>query len=189
MQFGAESVDISFDRLFGPIVDHLNTFIPLIPNAIATGLVGFVFIRLISWMAYWMLGFVRMPKGLRGIIISLIDAILGIFLIIIVLQALGLGSLALVLTAGVAAAGIAIGNGSVTMIADIIAGIYLARDRDFAVGDIVRAGEEKTEGEILSMDMRRTRIKSTDGRIHSMPNSVIERKEYVLITKKRDRKA
>jgi len=35
--------------------------------------------------------------------------------------------------------------------------------------------------------MRRTRIRTKEGTIHSMPNSLIERKEYILVTKKRDR--
>jgi small-conductance mechanosensitive channel len=76
-----------------------------------------------------------------------------------------------------------------TLVKDVLSGIFLARDRDFGIGDIVQAGESKVEGEIISMDLRRTRIRDTKNHIHSLPNSVIEGREYVLITKKRDRKA
>ena len=128
-----------------------------------------------------------MPKGLRGILISLLDALLMVFLIIVVLQKLGLGSLAFAFSAFLAAVGIAVGSGSATLVSDILGGITLARDRNFSIGDIVEAGEEKVKGEIIGMDMRRTRIRDNKGQIHSLPNSVIERKAYTLITKKRDR--
>lgn len=181
------TLDFSDHNLFDPITTNINGWAHRLPNALLTLLAGFIVIRLISMIASWIIGFIRMPKGLKGIIISLLDTLLTVFLVIVTLQSLGLNNLALVFSAMVAATGIAIGNGSVTLISDIIAGVALARDNDFSVGDIVRAGEEKTEGEIVSMDMRRTRIRSKTGRLHSIPNSVIERKEYVLVAKKRDR--
>jgi len=173
------------------LLDKLDTTItnvlPNLPVALVTLLAGIVIIRVISWILSWLIGFARMPKGLKEIIVSVIDALLAIFLAIVVLQALGLNNLALVFSAFVAAAGIAVGSGSSTLIADIIAGVYLARDRDFSIGDIVQAGENLTEGEIIGMDMRRTRIKDKDGHIHSLPNAVLERKEYILVTKRRHR--
>jgi small-conductance mechanosensitive channel len=180
-------IDFAPDSLFARLTENLNHLMPLVINALVTALAGFVIIRVISWIASWLLGFVRMPRGLRGIVISLLDALLTVFLIIVVLRSLGLNDLALAFTAGVAALGIALGNGSVTLVTDVIAGIYLARDRDFGLGDLVRAGDSGVEGVISSMDMRRTRITDQDGYVHSIPNSVIERKEFILIAKKKDR--
>lgn len=183
-----QPLDLSFNHLLGPVRDNLNTIVGNLPNALVTLLVGFLAIRILSYFISWLIGFVRMPKGLKEIVISLVDALLTVFLIIVVLQSIGLSNLAFIFSAMLAAVGIAVGSGSSTLVADIIGGIYLARDRDFAIGDIVQAGENQVEGEIISMDMRRTRIKDNGGNVHSMPNSVIERKEYVLITKRRDRK-
>ena len=182
-------LDFSYNNLFERLTTNLNHLLPMLLNALVTAMAGFVVIRILSWFFMWFLSFTRLPKGLKEIIVSLADALLMIFLVITVLKALGLNDLALAFTAGVAAIGIALGNGSVTLVSDIISGIYLARDRNFSIGDIVRAGEAETEGEILSMDMRRTRIRDKHGYIHSIPNSVIERKEYVLITKRKDRRA
>jgi small-conductance mechanosensitive channel len=184
-----EGIDLSIRHLFTPLTEGLNDVLPRIPNALVVLVIGLLLIRLISWVTRWFIRLFRMPKGLKEIIMSLLDALLTVFLVIQVLQALGLSSLAFAFTAAVAALGLALGNGSVTMVQDILAGIYLARDRDFSVGDIVIAGESSVQGEIMSMDMRRIRIMDAEGRIHSLPNSVVERKEYVLITKKRDRKA
>lgn len=183
------TVDFSLSHLFDTTTNNFNHFLPRIPNAAVTLVIGFLVIRVLSWIAEWLIGFVRMPKGLKEIIISIIDALLSVFLVIVVLQALGLGNVALVFSAAVAAIGLAIGNGSVVLVQDVLGGIYLARDKDFNVGDIVRVGENQIEGEILSMDMRRTRVRDDKGLIHSIPNSVIERKEYILVTRKRDRQA
>lgn len=180
-------IDLSRENLFGPISTNLNTVLHNLPSAIVTLLIGILIVRILGWIAGWLIGFVRMPKGLKEIVMSIVHTVLIIFLIIVVLQTLGLGNLAFLVSAFVAALGIAIGSGSSTLISDVLGGVYLARDRDFSIGDIVKAGEDGTEGEILSMDMRRTRIKTKKGTIHSIPNSVIERKEYILITKKRDR--
>ena len=180
-------IDFSPDNLLDPIARNFNTILHNLPSALVTLLIGILVIRILSRVGSWLIGFVKMPKGLKGILVSLIDALLTIFLIIVVLQSLGLNNLAFIFSATIAALGIALGTGSSSLVTDVLAGIYLARDRDFSIGDIVRAGEDKIEGEIIGMDMRRTRIRTQEGTIHSMPNSLIERKEYVLVTKKRDR--
>lgn len=181
------SLDLSFENLFDPITQSINEILPKIPIALLILFGGIVALRILSWVAGWLVGHLNVPKGLQGIVLSLFNALTSIILVIVFLQSLGLSNVAFIFSAAVAATGLAIGNGSVTLISDIISGIYLARDRNFAVGDIVRAGEGPVEGEIMSMDMRRTRIKDNKGHVHSLPNSVIERKAYVLITKKRDR--
>ena len=128
----------------------------------------------------------RLPKGLRGIVLSLIDALLWVFLTISVLQALGLSNLALIFSGSVAALGLALGSGASSLAADVLAGIFLAQDKDFDVGDEIIAGEKPTQGIIENMDMRRTRVRAKDGRLHIIPNSVIERKEWVLIDRRKD---
>ena len=182
-----ERLDFSVENLFGPVTTNLNEWMNRLPNAVITFLVGLIIIRILSWVAGWIISFFRMPRGLKEIIGSLVDALLMVFLIIVTLQALGLNNVALVFSAAVAALGLALGNGSVTLVHDISAGIYLARDTDFSIGDIVKVGDKETQGEIISMDMRRTRIRDNKGAVHSLPNSLIERNEYILITKKRDR--
>lgn len=182
------SLDFSFENLFDPITQSINEILPKIPIAIVILLVGIIIIRIVAWIFRWLLGQFGVPKGLQGIVMSLFNALLFVFLVIVFLQSLGLSNVAFIFSAAVAATGLAIGNGSVTLITDIISGIYLARDRNFSIGDIVRAGEDpQVEGEIIGMDIRRTRIKDSSGHIHSLPNSVVERKAYVLMTKKRDR--
>lgn len=177
----------SSNSVTDPLVSGASHILPKIPVAIGAFLFGIVVIRLISWLIQFLLGFVRLPRGLKGIIQSLSDALLWVFLIIGVMQVLGLNNIALAFSGSVVAIGLAIGNGASTLASDILAGIFLAKDRDFSIGDHVRAGEG-TEGIIENMDMRRIRIRDDKGRLHVIPNSVVERKEWVLITSRSDRK-
>lgn len=163
-------------------VEGFNNILPKLPKAILALLFGLVLIRILSWVIRALISFVRLPKGLKTILFSLVDGLLWIFLIISVLQSLGLGNLALVFSGAVAATGLALGSGASSLASDILAGIFLAKDKDFNVGDEVIAGEKPTQGIIESMDMRRTRIRTKDGKLHIIPNSLVERKEWVLVS-------
>jgi small-conductance mechanosensitive channel len=186
-------IDFSNGHLFDQLTNNINGILPRLPNALFTILAGYIIIRLVSIFAYWFLGFFRMPRGLKTIIISLVDILLYVFLIIVVLQSLGLSNLALAFTAGVAALGIALGNGSVALVQDIQAGILLAKDKDFHMGDEIEIADEPgskgVRGIVEGMDMRRTRLRDEKGYLHVFPNSYIERRAWVLITRRRDRKA
>ena len=170
------------------ITDGINNILPQIPAAIVFFLIGFVIIRILSWVAEAILGLFRFPKGLKGIVHSLVDALLWLFLIISILQVLGLTGLALVFSGSIAALGLALGAGASSLAADILAGVFLSQDKDFDIGDQVRLGDGPTEGVIESMDMRRTRVRDKDGKLHVIPNSVIERKEWVVLTERKDLK-
>ncbi len=179
---------ISSTALFDQVVASFDRIAPKVPIAVLGVLFGIVLIRIIAWIVQLSLSLVRLPKGLRGIIISLVDALLWVFLTITFLQNLGLSNLALIFSGGVAALGLALGAGASSLAADILAGIFLAQDRDFDIGDQVSAGEKPTVGIVESMDMRRTRIRDKDGHLHVIPNSVIERKEWIIMAQPKPQK-
>lgn len=119
-------------------------------------------------------------------LLSVLHGLLWIFLAISTLQLLGLGHLALAASASIAVLSIAMATGISCVVADILAGVFLAKDPDFKLGDKVRLCDPATEGIIQSMDMRRVRAKDKSNKIHVIPNSVIERKEWVVIARKND---
>jgi moderate conductance mechanosensitive channel len=180
-------IETTNNTLADPIINGVNHIAPKIPAALVALLFGFVLIRIVSWLAQAFISLVRLPRGLKSILVSLIDGLLWIFLLISVMQSLGLNNIALVFSGSVAAAGLALAAGGSTLVSDILAGIFLAKDRDFSIGDEVVAGENQTVGVVEGMDMRRTRIRDKSGQLHIIPNSVIERKEWVLVAKKKDR--
>ncbi len=173
-------LNLENNTITDPIVSGAQHILPRLPVAAVALLFGWVVIRLISWTGHFLIGFARLPRGLKSIIMSLLDAVLWIFLVIGILQVLGLNNIALAFSGGVVALGLAVGAGAQSLVGDILAGVFLAKDRDFSVGDLVKAGDD-TEGVIESMDMRRTRIRDDKGQLHVLPNSVVERKEWVLV--------
>jgi moderate conductance mechanosensitive channel len=181
------ALDLSSNNLLDPIISGVNQILPKLPAALVALVLGYLIIRILSWLSRIILSLWRMPRGLRNIIHSIIDTLLWVFLSISILQVLGLNNIAFVLSGSVAAIGLALAVGSSTLVSDILSGIFLARDRDFSLGDHVRAGDPAVEGTVEAMDMRRTRIRDADGNLHIMPNSVVERKEWILYAKRKDR--
>lgn len=144
-------------------------------------LIGIVVIRILVRFVRFALHITNVQPGLRDVITSIIETVMWIFLSITILQELGFSGIIYFFTGSIAAIGLAMAAGGSTLISDIIAGIFLARDGDFNVGDEVIAGERPTLGVIESQDARRTRIRDDQGVLHVIPNSVIERKEWMVI--------
>ena len=174
-------------NLTDPLTNGAARVLLKIPLAIGAFVFGAIVIKLLSLVARLLIGLVSLPRGLKGILVSLIDGALWVFLFIAMLQVLGLNNVALAFSGLVAASGLALAVGASSLISDILAGIFLAKDRDFSVGDEVIAGDS-AKGVIESLDMRRIRIRDKAGQLHVIPNSVVERKEWVLVTRRSDRK-
>jgi small conductance mechanosensitive channel len=87
----------------------------------------------------------------------------------VVLDTLGLNVAPIV--AGVGVVGIAIGLGAQTLIKDVINGIFILVEDQYAVGDLVTIAG--VTGEVLEVNPRRTLLRDEDGNMHSIPNSTI----------------
>jgi small-conductance mechanosensitive channel len=166
-----------------PIVDGVNRLIPQATSVFFGLLVGILVIRITVRILRFILKLTQIPLGLRGIIASVVQIMLWLMLTIVALKSLGFSDVVTFFSSSALAIGILLAAGGSTLLSDIIAGIFLARDGDFNVGDEVIAGENQTQGIIESMDARRTRIRDKKGVLHIIPNSVVERKEWVLVHK------
>jgi moderate conductance mechanosensitive channel len=179
-------------QLSSTFVDHvvggINALLPLLPNALFDLLVGILAIRLLIRMARLLMKATSVPTGLRYVLTSIIETFLWIALVIVLLRDLGLGGIVLFFTGSLAALGLAMAVGGGTLLSDIIAGIFLAQDRDFNVGDEVIVGEQpdRVQGMIESMDARRIRIRDDKGILHVLPNSLVERKEWIVLRRRHE---
>lgn len=145
-------------------------------------LLGILVIRLIVRGVRLLLKLTHIQTGLRYVLTSLAETVLWILLAATLLQELGLGSIIYFFTGSIAAIGIAMAAGGSTLVSDIIAAIFLAQDRDFNIGDEVTVGwDPATQGVIERMDARRIRLRDAEGILHVVPNSVVERKEWVVV--------
>jgi small-conductance mechanosensitive channel len=160
-----------------------------LPAALFDVALGYIVIRIIVRIVRRTMKFAHIQAGLRGVINSLLETTLWLFLMVQLLTDLGFSGVIFFFSGSIAALGIAMAAGGSTLVSDIVAGIFLARDSDFNVGDEVLAGETPTQGVIERMDARRTRLRGADGVLHIIPNSVVERKEWVLVHRRAEMSA
>jgi len=72
---------------------------------------------------------------------------------------------------GIGIIGIALGFAAKDTLSNIIAGFFLFWDKPFVIGDLIEVSDEY--GEVREITLRSTRILTVDGKLISMPNSVI----------------
>ena len=72
---------------------------------------------------------------------------------------------------GIGIIGIALGFAAKDTLSNIIAGFFLFWDKPFVIGDLIEVSDEY--GEVREITMRTTRIVTVDGKLVSIPNSVI----------------
>ncbi len=166
---------------FGNITVSINDIVPRLPVAIIGLVIGIIIIKVIGRFLAPALRFTKWPLGLQEIMVTLIRVAMWVFLLITILQVLGLTSVALAITGSFAILLIGFSTGISNTVNDLISGLQLANDKDFKVGFKVKAGDQKTVGIIREMDVKKTRIESEDGKLHVIPNGVIEKNEWVVL--------
>ena len=73
--------------------------------------------------------------------------------------------------AGAGVIGVAVGFGAQHVVRDLIAGIFILVDDQYAIGDVVRVAG--VEGKVESMTLRRTVLRDGEGILHTVPNGEI----------------
>ena len=170
-------------NVFHEFSEGAGQFLPKLPGMLITFVIGAVLIRLVLWLVRSGLKVARLPQGLSGIIGSLAAVLSWVTLIVVIFVSYGFDRFALYLSGSTAIILFVLGAGASQLIADIISGLALSSDHHFRVGAWVRAGDRSTEGRIISMDMRKTRIEDQKGLLHVIPNGVIEKNEWVLLSR------
>lgn len=75
------------------------------------------------------------------------------------------------LLAGAGVVGLAIGFGAQSLVKDVITGFFIIFEDQFAVGDVIQTGTYK--GTVEMIGLRTTRLLSTTGEVHIIPNGTI----------------
>lgn len=75
------------------------------------------------------------------------------------------------LLAGAGIVGLAVGFGAQSLVKDVITGFFIIFEDQFSVGDHVRIGQ--FEGNVETIGLRTTKIKSWTGEVHIIPNGSI----------------
>jgi len=94
---------------------------------------------------------------------------------------LGLGSLAITISGSLAVLAIALASGASGLAADIISGIFLAKDSDFEIGYKIKVGS--IEGIVTGVDIRKIRIIDDEGSIYILPNAKLDKEGWQVISR------
>jgi moderate conductance mechanosensitive channel len=95
-----------------------------------------------------------------------------------VLQALNLNELAIAVGGSISLVALGIATAASGNLGDIIAGVFLASDPDFGNGFTIKTGE--ITGTIERIDLRKTRVRTEDGKLHIIPNKSIESSVWIV---------
>ncbi len=173
---------IAINELFVQLVDSM----PKVVSGILLAVVGIIAIHILSKFLRKFIDYISISLGLKEIILIIAKFGMWILLTIGILQILGLSNIALAISGFIAALSIGISQGFTHTVSDLVAGIQLANDEDFKIGDKVEVGptEKRIRGYIVEMDTKKTRILDANQKLHIVPNSVVDKNEWLIL--KRD---
>lgn len=171
--------ELMFLDIVSSFVSPVKQFIPKLPPLILSLILGIVIVVLLASLAKYFLKITRVPKALASIILSLLTIILWILLFSELAREMGMTSVAITVSGSLIVLGLALSNGATALTSDIIAGVFLAKDRDFEIGYKVKIGDIK--GVVQSIDVRKVRIIDDDGKLHVVPNANIDKSGWTIL--------
>jgi small-conductance mechanosensitive channel len=119
-----------------------------------------------------------------GPMITLLNRLARLVLVLvgfsIVLSILGINIAALATVLGIG--GLAISLAAQDTIADAIAGMIILADQPFRIGDRIEIQGVGTWGDVVSIGLRTTRIRTRDNRLVIVPNSIIGSNQVINYT-------
>jgi small conductance mechanosensitive channel len=116
----------------------------------------------------------RRRSTVTGLIVGTIQIVAWFVVIVVVLGELGVPLGPLFASAGVI--GVALGFGAQTVVRDTLAGLFIALEGQFDVGDIVDVQSEGglISGTIEALSLRVTTVRQFDGTLSTVPNGSIQ---------------
>ena len=153
--------------------EAFNTVLGYVPNIIVTVqiiVLGVVINTLLGLMSKIGFGITDKGKTLVNIINSLLKWVIIIAFALWILSVWGVNTTTLLASAGILA--LVVGLGAQSLIADILAGIFIVLEGEYFVGDIVVI--DGWRGTIKNIGIRTTQIEDANGDIKIINNSEIK---------------
>ena len=125
---------------------------------------------------------VNVDPALSTLLSDIIKFILWILTFALIFNLLGVKEVSLALGGSIALIGMGLAKSVSNIVGDLASGIFLIMDDDFQVGYKINA--HKIEGIIEAIDIRKTKIRDTNGNLQIIPNKMID--SSVIIIKSED---
>lgn len=150
----------------------VNDFMALIPRVILSLRVISIMLVLVT-IALVVINkmFNKTQRGITvgGLIINLIRWLTAIVLVLVILYQWGVDATALITGAGVVT--LIVGLGMQSLIADVVAGLFIVFENEFNVGDWITVDDFR--GEVVSIGIRTTKLKAL-GNVKIINNNAIQ---------------
>ncbi len=161
-------IPINWDLLKQLILDYGNKII----IAISVLFVARYLINIIKGSLEDFLKKSKTMPALRTLVVDLINFILWALTIALALNILGLRQISLAIGGSVAFLGIGMAKSVSSVTGDLISGVFLIIDDDFKIGAKVKTNG--VSGIIESLDIRKTKIRDSDGNVYVIPNKKVD---------------
>lgn len=171
------SLRTGFVRLWRGFLDVL----PEILIGLIVLILGFIIARWLALVFQRRLTRRMQDPLLSGFIAKILRFILALLGILLAFHIMGLSGIAGGLLAGAGVGALIIGLAFQEIGANFLAGIILAFNRPFNIGDTIEIGG--TMGRVLMLNLRNTHIKTFDGKDVYIPNNKIVKDEVINYTR------
>ena len=151
------------------LLDTVCTYVPAVVKCIQSITILLIVVTILSLIAYKVFGKTKRGVTLYSLIKSLLNWITVLVMIVLVLAIFGVDTTALITGAGVVT--LVIGLGMQSLIADIVAGLFIVFENAFNVGDIITV--DGFRGEVVEIGIRTTKLKAL-GNIKIFNNNSIQ---------------
>jgi len=110
-------------------------------------------------------------EAVEGVLKNLVTVVLWVIATLLILGEFQINLAPLIAGAGIA--GIAIGFGAQSIVADFLAGLFMLVEDQYGIGDVIEV--EGISGEVEDISMRTTKIRDVKGTVWHISNSEIKR--------------
>jgi small-conductance mechanosensitive channel len=176
MLLQSDPTTVDLEAVLREFVNGIVAAIPKVALGVLFLGIAYVLIKLVTSIVRSFLERVY-PEGQR-LVVDLWVALVGVFLwfgaALALLNIVGLGDVAASLGTASGFVGLGVAFALKEMIADTVAGVYLLRDPDFNEGDVVESAS--VTGEIVRIDLRKTRLRMPDGDLVVIANRDVEKR-------------
>lgn len=166
------------------ILQPITAILPRLPEFLWTLVVGIVAVSLIRALFARTLKLFRIQRELRHLLVATITILLWLLFLVVLLQKLGLTNAAFALSGSLAIITVALGTGANALVADLIAGFHLARDRDFRLGDLIQIGDSR--GRVSDIGLRKIRFIDDKQHVHVLPTAEVDKQEWIVLGRREE---
>lgn len=161
------------------MIESNVTYLTKVPAALFTLAVAYIVIRAARRIIVTATSLARVDRTVQSMILSVVSFAGWILALAAALNVIGLSQLSLAVGGSVALIAMALATGLNSVTQDLMAGMFLIGDDEFAVGKRVKAGG--IEGVLEGLTIRKTKIRDDNGQVHTIPNRSVDSGTYVII--------